>query len=137
MEDDVRRHLVCLRALEAPLLQRAEGRRQLFFGTPGSSGRARLDAELGKEAAGPARPRQGEVLPCARDADVEQTPLLRDRVGVAERLLARQLALLDPGQEDRVPLEPFRAVQRQQVDTALGAVVETGAQPLDPSADVL
>ncbi len=72
--------------------------------------------------------------PC--NADVEQPPLLRDRLVVAERLFARELALLDPGQEDGVPLEPLGAVQRQQVNASLGAVVEALAEPGDPRPDV-
>ena len=69
-------------------------------------------------------------------ADIEQAALLVQGARHTERLLARELALLDPGQEDRVPLEPLRTVQRQQVDPALGAVIETLAEPGDPVADV-
>src|SRR5215212_3744930 len=136
VEDDVCRDLVGLRPLEAPLLQRPERRGQLSFGPPVRCLAPGLDAELGEEAARPPRPRQRQVLSGSGDADVEQPALLRNRLVVAERLLARELALLDPRQEDGIPLETFGAVQRQQVDTALGAVVEPLAQPRDPSADV-
>src|SRR5438132_8578021 len=136
VEDQVGRHLIRLRPLEAPLLERPEGRRQLLFGAAGRRLAPGLHAELGEEAAWPARPRQGEVLACPRDAHVEQAALFADRRIVSECLLARELALLDPRQEDGVPLEALGAVQRQQVHAALGAVVEALAEPLDPVADM-
>src|SRR5512132_443260 len=136
VEDDIRRHLVGLRSLEAPLLQGPEGRRQLLLRAARRRLSPSLDPELAEETARPARPRQGEMLAGPSDAYVEQPALLRDRVVVSKRLFARELALLDPGQEDRVPLEPLRAVQRQQVDASLGAVVEALTEPGDPGPDV-
>src|SRR5262249_59442570 len=72
-----------------------------------------------------------------RDAAVEQPPLLGDLPGRAHGRLARQLLLLDPRQEDGVELEPLRAVEREQVDASLGAVVEARLQPFDPLLDRL
>src|SRR5262249_33996238 len=66
VEDDVRRHLVGLRALQAPLLQRPEGRRKLVLDTLRASGRARLDAKLSEETARSARPRPREGAPAPR-----------------------------------------------------------------------
>src|SRR5512133_1430540 len=51
----------------------------------------------------------------ARHADVEEPTLLGDLVRFL-RLADRQLALLDPRDEDGLELEPLRAVQCQQVD---------------------
>src|SRR6478736_1613755 len=51
VEHEVGRHLVGLRPLEAPLLQRPEGRRQLLFWAAGCRIAPGLDAELGEEAA--------------------------------------------------------------------------------------
>ncbi len=50
------------------------------------------------------------------DPHVEQAPLLRDLV-VRLGALRRQLARVEPGEKDRVELEPLRAVIREQVDT--------------------
>src|SRR6478736_1019412 len=94
VEHQVGRHLVGLRPLEAPLLQRPEGRRQLLFWAAGCRIAPGLDAELGEEAARAAGPRQGEVLARPRDPHVEQAALLGDRRLVSERLLARELVLL-------------------------------------------
>src|SRR5262249_57739559 len=55
----------------------------------------------------------------------------------AQRGLAGQLLLLDAWQEERVELEAFRAVERQQVHASLSAVVEAGPQRLDPLLDGL
>src|SRR5262249_5381595 len=98
-------------------------------------GRPRLDAQLLEEAARLPRPGEREVPLRPRDAHVQQPPLLRERARYAERLLARQLLLLDARDEDGVELEPLRAVQRQQVDAARGPVVEPGPQPRDPLVD--
>src|SRR5204863_8308320 len=121
--------------LEPPLLQRSERRRQLVVRAPGGPRRRRCDPELRDEPARPPRPRQCEVLARPGDADVEEAALLGDRRLVAERLLARQLTLLEARDEDGVPLEPFGAVEGEQVHPALGAVVEPLAQPADPVAD--
>src|SRR3954454_6804030 len=55
----------------------------------------------------------------AGQADVEQTPLLRQAIPL--RTPARQLAFLDPRQVHRLELEPLRPVQRQQVHAATRA----------------
>src|SRR5205085_7477670 len=73
-----------------------------------------------------------EVLARPGDADVEQAALLGDRRLVAERLLARQLTLLETRDEDGIPFEALGAVEGEQVDAALGAVVEPLAEPRDP-----
>src|SRR3954470_12824570 len=67
----------------------------------------------------------------ARQPDVEQTPFLRDVAAPH-----RQLALLDARQEDGLPLEPLRAVECQQVDTASRARTETLVQQLDEVLDL-
>src|SRR5207237_1242671 len=95
------------------------------------------DAELEQEAARHTCPGEREVALRPRHADVEQAPFLVERARHAQRLLARQLLLLDARQEDRVELEPLRAMERQQVDATLGAVVEPGPKPLDPLLDRL
>src|SRR3954471_7654620 len=66
-----------------------------------------------------------------RQADAEQTPFLRD-VAAPDR----QLALLDARQEDGLPLEPLRAVECQQVDTAARARAEALVQQLDEVLDL-
>jgi hypothetical protein len=73
----------------------------------------------------------------ARHADVEQASLLRDLIRRAHGRLARQLLLLDPREEHHLELEALRAVQRQQVNAALRAVVEARAEPVDPLLDRL
>src|SRR5204863_10056761 len=118
--------------LEPPLLQRSERRRQLVVRAPGGPRRRRCDPELRDEPARPPLPRQREVLARPGDADVEQAALLGDRRLVAERLLARQLTLLETRDEDGIPFEALGAVEGEQVDAALGAVVEPLAEPRDP-----
>ena len=80
------------------------------------------DAHLLEEPARLARPRDEQVPLRARHADVEQAPLVGELV--AARATRRQLALFEPRQEDRLELEPFRAVQRQQMDAAARARAE-------------
>ena len=138
MEDDVGRDLVGARALQAPLLERGVGRVVGLLGARLPHRRRRgLDAELEQEAARHTCPGEREVALRPRHADVEQAPFLVERARHAQRLLARQLLLLDARQEDRVELEPLRAMERQQVDATLGAVVEPGPKPLDPLLDRL
>src|SRR5438045_2441685 len=67
----------------------------------------------------------------ARQPDVEQAPLLRD-VATPDW----QLALLDARQEDGLPFEPLRTVERQQVDTAARARAEALVQQLDEVLDL-
>jgi hypothetical protein len=57
------------------------------------------------------------MSPRARQADVEQPALLRNR-GFGLRLARRQLARLDVRDEDGVELESLLPVQRQQMDSA-------------------
>ncbi len=70
------------------------------------------DPELGEEPARLPAPGHRQVAPGPRQPDVEEPALLVD-VATPDR----QLALVEPRQEDRVPLQPFRAVQGQQVHT--------------------
>src|SRR5436305_6599162 len=63
--------------------------------------------------------------------DVEQAPLLGD-VAAPDW----QLALLQSRQENRLPLEPLRPVERQQVDAAAGALAEALVQQRDEIADL-
>ena len=73
----------------------------------------------------------------ARQADVEQAPLLRDLVRRL-RQSRRQLLLLHARDEHRLELEPLRAVQRQQVDAAprLSAVAEAALELRDEAGTV-
>ena len=130
VEDDIRRHSVGPRAFEAPHAQLLRVRRPGRL--VGLCRRGHRHAELGEEARALARPRQPQHAFRARHAHVEQPPLLLD-LGVGARLLRRQLLLLQPGDEHRVELEAFRAVQREQVDTAraLAARVEAPAEIRD------
>ena len=111
MEDDVRGLALLLRSLEPPTLQRDEQR------VVGDDGRRGADPELGQEPARFRRPRERQVTPRPRDPDVEQSPLLRDLV-VRLRALRGQLARVEPGEKDRVELEPLGAVIRQQVNAS-------------------
>ena len=77
----------------------------------------RLDAELRDEPARRARPGELEVALRARHPDVEEAPLLGERLRAA-RALERQLALLEPRQEDDLELEAFRSVVGEEVDAA-------------------
>ena len=89
-----------------------------------------------------------KLVLCARHADVEQAPLFGDLLRRA-RLLRRQLLLLQARDEDRLELEPLRAMQREQVDATRavaarvepptevgderrGVTVELGREPNDP-----
>src|SRR5262245_52974490 len=60
---------------------------------------------------------------CTREADVEQSPLLFER-GRGLRELRRQLAFLQPRQEDGLELEPLCAVVREEVDPAARPAAE-------------
>src|SRR5204863_4835094 len=108
-----------LRTLEPPLLQRVEAR------SPHGCNRVACNpvAELLQESARLAVPRQEEMPARARDADVQQPPLL-----VLVAAADRQLALLETRDEHSVELEPLRAVQRQQVDAAARARAEALVQ---------
>ena len=104
-----------LRALESPFLQHREGR-VVRIGLAAHR-RLALHAELAEKPARLPRPRDEQVPLRAREADVEESPLLRYlRRGFRE--LDRQLLLLDVRDEHRLELEPLRAVQRQEMDTA-------------------
>src|SRR6185369_7666803 len=67
--------------------------------------------------------------PC--QPDVEQTPLLVD-VAAPDR----QLTLLDVGEEDGVPLQSLRPVEREQMDAVAGGLAEALVQRVDEAADV-
>ena len=85
------------------------------------------------------RPRQREVDAGARDPDVEEAPLLGERLVVVERLADRQRALLEHRQEDRVPFEALRPVVGQEVDAVAGVVAFVGgsaAQLGDDTRDI-
>jgi hypothetical protein len=58
-----------------------------------------------------------------RQPDIEQASLLVD-VAAPDR----QLALLDMREEDGLPLQSLRPVQREQVDAAAGALAEALVQ---------
>src|SRR5262249_61758250 len=58
------------------------------------------------------RPRQADEVPGPRDPDVQQPPLLLDRV-VGLRVHDRHHAVGEPGQEHHVPLQPLGRVQRR------------------------
>ena len=74
----------------------------------------------------PGRPRQPQVTPRPGDPDVQQPPLLAE-LGRLGRLADRERALLERGQEDRVPLEALRAVIGQQLDAGrLAAGLDRG-----------
>ena len=89
----------------------------------GASVRAGTDSELLEEAARLLDPGHDQLALRARDADVEEPPLLRDLL-VRLRLLRRQLALLEARQEDELELEALGRVVREQVDAApFGAAV--------------
>ena len=64
----------------------------------------------------------------ARQADVEQPPLLRERLVVVDRLADRQGALLEAREQHGVPLEPLRPVEREQVH-AVGRALGLGRGP--------
>ena len=70
-------------------------------------GRARLRAGVAGQ-----RPRQGQLLAGTRDGDVEQPPLLLDRVGPRQRLRDRHDAVDEPDDEDGVPLQALGRVHR-------------------------
>jgi len=55
------------------------------------------------------------MAPCPREADVEEPAFLGERLVVVGRLPDRQRPLLQPGEQDRVPLEPLRPVEGEQV----------------------
>ena len=103
---------------------------------------ARFGDQLAQEPRRLARPRQPELAAGARQADVEQPPLLGELL-VGPGLLRRQLLLGEPRQEDRVELEPFRAVERQQVDAAravaagIEALPQVGREPVDVAVERL
>src|SRR5207302_10841014 len=107
VEDDVSRLLVRRRPLEPPPLQRRVERIVRFGLAPLHE--MCLDTQLGEEADRPSAPRQCEVPLGARDADVKQTPLLRD-LGIRLRELDRQLTLLDAREKHRLELETLRPV---------------------------
>src|SRR5205085_898113 len=93
VEDDVGGHLVGLRALEPPGAERVESRRQILGELPLAARRSRRrrEPELGQEAArlALARPAHVQVDARACEADVQEAPLLGDRVRAAgERRLA-------------------------------------------------
>src|SRR5581483_685753 len=136
VEDDERRNTVGARALEPPRAQALAERR------PARSRRAprrrsRSRAELLHERARRARPADPEDPLRARQADVEQPPLLGELVGRA-RLARRQLLRLEPRQKDGLELETLRAVEREQVDAAraVAARVEPAAEVVDERARV-
>src|SRR5206468_1495048 len=110
VEHDVGGNLVRFRPLEPPALQRLEA-------GPAVHGRDRLAcnpvADLSQEPARLGVPSEEDVAAGAGDADVEEAPFL-----VLVAPTNRQLALLDARDEDRVELEPLRAVQREQMDAA-------------------
>ena len=136
VEDDVCRHLVRACALEPPLLERGEDRIVRLRLAPRRPS-PRLQPELAQEARRRARPRDEQVPLRARQADVEQPPLLGDRVRRL-RLPHRQLLLLHTRDEHRLELEPLRAVQRQEVDAAarLAAVAEAPLELRDEAGAV-
>src|SRR5215472_14445470 len=63
-----------------------------------------------------------EALSRTRDRDVHQPPLFLEAVEVARRVLVRKQALLEPGDEDAVELEPLRRVDRHQLDRVLAGL---------------
>ncbi len=76
--------------------------------------------------------------PRSGDADVEEAALLGQRLRVGRGLADRQRALLQPGKEDGVPLEPLGAMERREghaVAAGIGlvgvAAGELGEEVLD------
>ena len=67
-------------------------------------------------------PGDGEVPAGARQADVEEPSLLRERVVVVDRLPDRQRPLLQAGEEHGVPLEPLGPVEREEVHAVVRAL---------------
>src|SRR5436190_13087356 len=133
VEDDVSGDLLGARPREAPLLQRLDGwglleRRAVPLR---ESGRSRAHAELVEEPARLALPRHEQMPLRPRRPDVEQAPLLGDLAAAH-----RELALLDTRQEDGLPLEPFRPMQRQQVYAAAGALPEALVEQVDEAVDL-
>src|SRR5215211_3890947 len=129
VKDDERRHFVASRPLQAPRLERRQRR---------VVDRRRLDSQLRQEAARLARPRDLEVVLRARHADVEQPAFLLERLPDA-RPLERELALLEPREEDDFELEALGAVVGEEVhaatrrlcgEAALEIVEELGHRPI-------
>src|SRR5262249_43732188 len=83
----------------------------------------RRDAQLSEERARLAAPGQAQVPARACDPDVKKPALLVE-VAAAHR----KLALLEPRQEDRVPLESLGAVERQELDTRRDARAEAALE---------
>src|SRR5204863_3438013 len=133
VDDDVCRHLLRTRPRAAPLLQRLDGRGLLERRAVPlrEGGRSRAYAELVEEPARLALPRHEQMPLRPRQPDVEQAPLLGDLAAAH-----RQLALLDTRQEDGLPLEPLRPMQRQQVDAATGALPEALVEEVDEAVDL-
>src|SRR5439155_18162296 len=94
-------------------------------------GRRRTEVELRQKTARLAGPRDREVLLCAGQADIEQTPLFGDCLNRL-RELRRQLFLLEARQEDRFELEALRPVIRQEVHTAPRIAAEAFLELRDP-----
>src|SRR5258707_7377085 len=65
-----------------------------------------------------------------REAHIEEPPLLGDLARLL-RLPDRELLLLEPRDEDGLELEPFRPVQREQVDAT-----PVGARRAEPRLEV-
>jgi len=108
VEDHVRRHLLGPRPGQAPSLQRLEPLGPLL-------GRSRATRQLRQEPARLLHPGDRQHVLGPRQADVEEAPLLGDRVRRL-RLPHRQLLLLHTCDEHRLELKPLRAVERQEVD---------------------
>ena len=130
MEDHVRRDPVGERPFEPPLSERAKCRLLAFRGPDlGSTGACRgTDAELGEETRrlGAVRPGDVEVALGPRDSDIEEASLVCQRRRPL-RLTTGKLLFLEPRQEDRFELEPFRGVIREQIDAAS---LPRGPEPL-------
>src|SRR5207237_9489498 len=83
-------------------------------------------------AAGAGCPREGKMQLRTGHADIEQAALLVQGARHTERLLARELLLLDARDEDRLELEALRTMECEQVDASMRTMLEASLQPLLP-----
>ena len=131
VEDHVRGPRLGLRRLEPPALERLVERDRPARRASAAGSRRSSSA---RKRLGLPGPRDGQVALRTRQADVEQAPLLvegRSRL----RELRRQLALLEPREEDGLELEALGAVVGQEVDAAPRVAAEALLEGRDELVD--
>ena len=127
VEDDVRRHAVARGPGRGATREASRRPASTLARRSRESGSTR-HAELRRGTGSASRPGQPEHALRTRHADVEEAALLGD-LRVRPRLPRRQLLLVEPRQEDRLELEPLRAMQREQVHAARAVAARIEAPP--------